>query len=161
MIQTRFTALVGCSVPIQQAGMGMARRELAAAVSGAGALGMLGGVMQPAEFLAEEVDGARQDSGAPVGVNFLMPFLDREAVEATAGIGTERAMAAALAAGADAVRVGTRFLAAEEADVHASYVEALLEAGPEDTVLTEAFSTMWPNAPHRVLRSCVTAAEAL
>jgi nitronate monooxygenase len=246
MIQTRFTALVGCAVPIQQAGMGNARRELAAAVSGAGGLGMLGGVMQPAELLAEEVDAARRDSGGPVGVNFLMPFLDRAAVEATAtrarvieffydnpdeelvkivrssgalaawqtgsseearaaeqagcdfviaqgveagghvrgttgllplldevldavdvpvvaagGIGTERGMAAALAAGADAVRVGTRFLAAEEADVHASYAQALVEARPEDTLLTEAFSTMWPNAPHRVLRSCVTAANAL
>src|SRR3954467_15442551 len=77
------------------------------------------------------------------------------------GIGTERGMAAAIAAGADGVRVGTRFLAAEEADVHPSYAEALLEASPEDTLLTEAFSTMWPNAPHRVLRSCVAAAEAL
>jgi nitronate monooxygenase len=246
MIQTRFTALVGCSLPLQQAGMGLARRELAAAVSRAGGLGMLGGVRQPAAALAEEVEQAMWDSGGPIGVNFLMPFLDREAVQATAerarvieffygaperdlvrvvraagalaawqvgsgeearvaeeagcdfviaqgveagghvrgttgllplldevldavdvpvvaagGIGTERGMAAALAAGADAVRVGTRFLAAEEADVHASYAEALVEAGPEDTVLTEAFSTMWPDAPHRVLRSCVAAAEAL
>src|SRR5919197_5004005 len=84
MIQTRFTALVGCSVPIQQAGMGNARRELAVAVSGAGALGMLGGVMQPAALLAEEIEASRKESGAPIGVNFLMPFLDREAVEASA-----------------------------------------------------------------------------
>src|SRR3954447_5100516 len=85
MIQTRFTALVGCAVPLQQAGMGNARRELAAAVTGAGALGMLGGVMQPAEVLAEEVDAVKREAGAPVGVNFLMPFLDRDAVEAVAG----------------------------------------------------------------------------
>src|SRR3977135_3405378 len=84
MIQTRFTALVGCSVPIQQAGMGLARRELAAAVSGAGGLGMLGGVMQPAASLADEVEQTMLDSGGPVGVTFRMPFLDREAVEATA-----------------------------------------------------------------------------
>jgi nitronate monooxygenase len=246
VLQTRFTALVGCSVPLQQAGMGNARRELAAGVIRGGGLGMLGGVMQPAELLAEEVEAVKRDAGGPVGVNFLMPFLDREAVEAVAGrarvveffygdpdaglvravresgalaawqtgsgeearaaeeagcdfviaqgveagghvrgttgllplldevldavdvpvvaaggVGTERGMAAALAAGADAVRVGTRFLAAEEADVHSSYAEALIEAGPEDTVLTEAFSTMWPNAPHRVLRSCVAAAEDL
>jgi nitronate monooxygenase len=246
MLQTRFTALVGCTFPIQQAGMGNARRELAAAVSSAGALGMLGGVMQPAGLLAQEVDAVKREADGPVGVNFLMPFLDREAVEAVAerarvvefffgdpdvelvkvvrsggalaawqigsgeearaaeeagcdfliaqgveagghvrgttgllpllddvlaavdvpvvaagGVGTERGMAAALAAGADAVRVGTRFLAAEEADVHSSYVEALIEAGPEDTVLTEAFSTMWPDAPHRVLRSCVAAAGSI
>ena len=76
------------------------------------------------------------------------------------GIGTARAAAAALAAGADAVRVGTRFVAAEEASTHPLYAQALIEAGPGDTVLTEAFSVMWPNAPHRVLRSCVEAAEA-
>src|SRR5689334_14396054 len=64
--------------------MGNARRDLAAAVAGAGALGMLGGVMQPAELLAAEVDGASADADGPVGVNFLMPFVDREAVEAAA-----------------------------------------------------------------------------
>ena len=41
-IATRFTDLVGCEVPIQQAGMGGASTpELAAAVSSAGGLGML------------------------------------------------------------------------------------------------------------------------
>ena len=43
MIATRFTELVGCAVPIQQAGMGAGSPpELVAAVSEAGALGMLG-----------------------------------------------------------------------------------------------------------------------
>jgi hypothetical protein len=36
-----------------------------------------------------------------------------------------------------------------------------VRARAEDTVLTEAFSVMWPDAPHRVLRSCVEAAMAL
>ena len=38
--------------------------------------------------------------------------------------------------------------------------DALVPAGPDDTVLTTTFSVMWPAAPHRVLRSCVEAAEA-
>ncbi len=43
MLATRFTELVGCTVPIQQAGMGeVAMPELAAAISEAGGLGMLG-----------------------------------------------------------------------------------------------------------------------
>ena len=43
MLTTRFTQLIGCTVPIQQAGMGqVAPPELAAAVSEAGGLGMLG-----------------------------------------------------------------------------------------------------------------------
>ena len=42
MLNTRFTDLVGCRVPIQQAGMGgVATPELAAAVADAGALGMV------------------------------------------------------------------------------------------------------------------------
>jgi NAD(P)H-dependent flavin oxidoreductase YrpB (nitropropane dioxygenase family) len=81
-------------------------------------------------------------------------------VLAAGGIGTGRAMAAALAAGADGVRVGTRFLAAEEEGAHPTYVNALIAATAEDTVYTEAFSGMWPNAPHRVLRSALEAAKA-
>ena len=42
------------------------------------------GVMQPAGLLSEELATARAEAGGPIGVNFLMPFLDREAVEATA-----------------------------------------------------------------------------
>lgn len=80
-------------------------------------------------------------------------------VLAAGGIGSPRAMAAALAAGAAGVRVGTRFLASQESGAHPRYVEALLAATASDTVLTETFATYWP-APHRVLRSCVEAAEA-
>jgi nitronate monooxygenase len=81
-------------------------------------------------------------------------------VLAAGGIGTGRAMAAALAAGADGVRVGTRFVAAAEAAVHPEYVAALIAAEAQDTAYTEVFSVGWPDAPHRVLRSCIAAAEA-
>jgi NAD(P)H-dependent flavin oxidoreductase YrpB (nitropropane dioxygenase family) len=96
----------------------------------------------------------------------LLPLLARvlDAVDvpvlAAGGIATPRDLAAVLAAGAAGARVGTRFLAAAESGAHPRYVEALLRASGEDTVLTEAFSVMWPDAPHRVLRSCVAAAEA-
>lgn len=97
----------------------------------------------------------------------LLPLLDevRAVVDvpvvAAGGIGTGRAMAAALAAGADGVRVGTRFVAATESIAHPSYVDALVEAGADDTVLTTAFGDGWPDAPHRVLRSSVRAGESL
>ena len=81
-------------------------------------------------------------------------------VVAAGGIATGRTVAATLAAGADAVRIGTRFAAARESAAHPDYVEALLRAASEDTVLTEAFGVDWPDAPHRVLRSCLEAAEA-
>jgi NAD(P)H-dependent flavin oxidoreductase YrpB (nitropropane dioxygenase family) len=77
------------------------------------------------------------------------------------GVGTARAAADALAAGADAVRAGTRFLAAAESNAHPVYIDALIAAGADDTVLTTAFSEFWADAPHRVLRSCVEAGERL
>ena len=84
-------------------------------------------------------------------------------VVAAGGLATARSVAAVLAAGAAAARVGTRFIAtheALEAGAHRVYVDALLSARGEDTVLTEAFSVGWPSAPHRVLTSCVEAASA-
>lgn len=96
----------------------------------------------------------------------LLPLLAGvlDAVEvpvlAAGGIASARGMAAALAAGAAGVRVGTRFLATAESGAHPEYVAALLAADDEATVLTEAFAVGWPDAPHRVLRSALEAAEA-
>lgn len=81
-------------------------------------------------------------------------------VLAAGGIANARGMAAALAAGAAGVRVGTRFLATAESGAHPEYVAALLAADGEATVLTEAFGVGWPHAPHRVLRSALVAAQA-
>jgi NAD(P)H-dependent flavin oxidoreductase YrpB (nitropropane dioxygenase family) len=245
-LTTRFTRLVGCSVPLQQAGMGgVATPDLAAAVAEAGGLGMIGAVRMTAPALREALDQIARRTRGTFGVNFLMPFLDRACVEvasrkarvveffygdpdsslvevvhaggalacwqvgsveearaaaaagcdfivvqgveagghvrgrigllallpevieavsvpvvAAGGIGTAQAMAAALAAGADGVRMGTRFVAAQESAAHPLYKDALIRAAAGDTVLTEAFSATWPNAPHRVLRSCVEAARA-
>jgi hypothetical protein len=82
-------------------------------------------------------------------------------VLAAGGIANARAVAAALAAGAAGVRVGTRFVATQESGAQPDYVAALLAATAEATVLTEAFSVGWPDAPHRVLRSALAAAQAL
>lgn len=81
-------------------------------------------------------------------------------VVAAGGIATSSGVRRALALGADAVRVGTRLLAAAEADVHPVYLDALVAAGPDGTVLTRTFSVGWPDAPHRVLASAEAAALA-
>lgn len=81
-------------------------------------------------------------------------------VLAAGGIATAGDVAAALAAGADGVRVGTAFLAAAEADVHPVYVAAVLDAAESDTELTEVFSLDWPDAPHRVLRRAADRARS-
>ena len=88
-----------------------------------------------------------------IGAFAKIPFL--AAGNMSSGVG----LAVALAAGAAGVRIGTRFLTATESDAHPQYIEALLQAKASDTVLTEAFSTGWPDAPHRVLQSCVDAAN--
>lgn len=79
-------------------------------------------------------------------------------IVAAGGVGSAARVSSLLAAGAAAVRVGTRFVAAEEADAHPTYVAGLIGASRDDTVLTEAFNAGWPDAPHRVLRSAVEAA---
>jgi nitronate monooxygenase len=246
-VRTPFTELVGCRVPIQLAGMGgVVTPELAAAVTNGGGLGMIGLPMLPPEVVASLLEQIATLARGPFGATFLIPFLDREALDiaasrarvvelfygdpdpalvdaihrggalaswqvgscaealaaeragcdlivaqcdaagghvrgtiglspllsqvldavhvpvlAAGGIATARDVAGALAMGAAGVRVGTRFLAAEETDMHPTYLAALVAARAEDTVLTTAYSVGWPGAPHRVLRSALSAAEAL
>jgi NAD(P)H-dependent flavin oxidoreductase YrpB (nitropropane dioxygenase family) len=81
-------------------------------------------------------------------------------VVAAGGIGNAEAVRVAMAMGADAVRVGTRFVATVESYAHPSYIDALVAADADDSVLTEAFGVGWPDAPHRVLRSSMDAASS-
>ena len=83
-------------------------------------------------------------------------------VLAAGGIGDARGMAAALAAGASGVRMGTRFLAAAEAGTHPLYRDALISADAADSVLTDEFRAGWPDArsSSRVLRASLEAARA-
>ena len=105
--------------------------------------------------------------GHPAGDLGLLPLLEEVLAVATVpvvaagGIGGPRAVAAVLAAGADAARAGTRFVAAAESRAHARYKQALVEAGARDAVLTRAFSAGDPvETTQRVLRSALRAAEA-
>ena len=110
------------------------------------------------------VEGGGRIRGRVALLPLLAEVLDAVEVPlvAAGGVATARGVAACLAAGASAVRVGTRLLATEESGAHPRYVAALLEAGAEDAVLTDAFSVMWPRGPepHRTLRSALEAAEA-
>jgi len=80
---------------------------------------------------------------------------------AAGGIATAESVVTALDAGAAAARVGTAFVATHESRAHPAYIEALLAAqSGDETVLTTAFAGGWPDAPHRVLKSALVAAEA-
>lgn len=81
-------------------------------------------------------------------------------VVAAGGIGTAADVRRMLLLGADAVRVGTRFVATVESDAHDLYVQRLVDGSAADTVLTERFDVGWPDAPVRVLASSLAAAEA-
>jgi nitronate monooxygenase len=250
MLSTRFTDLVGCTVPIQQAPIGgCANPRLAAAVADAGGLGMVSVTGDPPDIVAAQLDQARQLSAGPIGAHFFLLVVDRDSapesvaaaaerapvvdffyaapdsklvdivhvagalaswqigsaeearaaadagcdfviaqgieagghvrgqigvlalldavlaavdvpVLAAGGIGTGRALAAILAAGADGARIGTRFVAAEEAEAHPNYVEALIAAKAADTLRSDTFALDYPGAPHRALRSSVEAAQS-
>ena len=245
-MDSRFTELVGCALPLQLAGMGGFNPELAAAVSIAGGFGMIGVGGSPGPVVERLVDATVALTSKPFGVNFLMPFLDRDGVVAAAsrvrlveffygdpdqslvdlvheggalagwqvgsadearaaedagcdlvvaqgteagghvrgtepldhtlrsvlsavsvpvvaagGIGTAPRVRAVVDAGASSVRIGTRFLASTESIAHPEYIAALIAATSRDTELTEAFGVQWPNAPHRVLRSSLRAAQAV
>lgn len=53
------------------------------------------------------------------------------------GMGTGRAIAAALLMGADGVQLGTRFLVSEESPVHETYKQLLLQAGDDATTVVD------------------------
>ena len=72
-------------------------------------------------------------------------------VVAAGGIADGRGVVAVLALGAQAVMLGTRFLASAESRAHPHYKQRLLEANEGTTVRTILFGHGWPNAPHRTL----------
>jgi nitronate monooxygenase len=108
--------------------------------------------------------GGRKRVEGPALLPLLDAVLDTVTVPviAAGGIATARGVAAALAAGADGVRVGTRFIAAQESDAHPAWIEALLAADATDAVVTRKFNVgLPPTGPSRVLRSSIEAAQML
>lgn len=220
----RITKLFGIQYPIVQAGMIWASGwRLAAAVSNAGGLGIIGaGSMYP-EVLREHIQKCKKATNKPFGVNvpLLYPDIDKHIdiiieekvpivftsagnpktwtaklkehgivvvhvvssakfakksedagvdavvaegfeagghngreetttlvlipavrvavnipVIAAGGIATGRGMYAAMALGAEAVQMGTRFVCSPEASSHQAFKEAVVNANEGDTVLT-------------------------
>ena len=74
-------------------------------------------------------------------------------VIAAGGIADGRGVVAALALGAQAVWLGTRFVTAAEAKVHDVYRRRVLDATADDSVHGLAYDGGWPGAPGRTLRN--------
>jgi len=108
--------------------------------------------------------GGRKRIEGPTLLALLDGVLDAVSVPVVAagGIATARGVAAALAAGAEGVRIGTRFIAAAESDAHPAWVQAVIDADAADAVVSNAYNVGLPEpGPHRVLRSSVEAAGQL
>ncbi len=250
-MQTRFTELVGCSVPIQQAPMGaVSSPGLAVAVADAGGVGTVSQLGVPAETFVRRLDDMRRCTTGVLSANVLLEDTDEDVVVAAAervrvvdffwfdpsprlvelvhragalaswqigsveearaaadagcdlvtaqgreagghvrgdrpllpllrdvldavsipvlaagGIADAGTFAAAMAAGADGVRIGTRFVAATESAAHPDYKQALVDAAGDCTVISNTFALDCPlcatHPRHRVLRSAVERAAAL
>ena len=81
-MKTRITELLGIEYPIIQGGMAwVAEHNLAAAVSEAGGLGLIGAASAPAEVVREEIRKARELTKKPFGVNIMLmsPYADEVA----------------------------------------------------------------------------------
>lgn len=85
MLKTEICELLGIEYPLFQGGMAWAATaELAAAVSNAGGLGIIGAGNAPAKVVVNEIKKAKKMTDKPFGVNvyFISPFVE----EVIAGI---------------------------------------------------------------------------
>lgn len=78
-MKTRITEMLGIEYPIIQGGMAwVAEHNLAAAVSEAGGLGLIGAANAPGEVVREEIRKAKELTKKPFGVNIMLmsPYAD-------------------------------------------------------------------------------------
>jgi enoyl-[acyl-carrier protein] reductase II len=237
-MKTRVTEILGIEYPIIQGGMAwVAEYNLAAAVSNAGGLGLIGAASAPPEVVREQIKKCKELTDKPFGVNIMLlnPNADEvakivveegvkvvttgagnpskymemwkaagvkvipvvasvamakmmekagadavvaegmesgghigstttfalvpqvaDAVEipviAAGGIADGRGFAAAFMLGAEAVQMGTVFVASKESQVHANYKEKIIKAKDIDSTVTGTTT----GHPVRCLRNKMT-----
>lgn len=81
-MQTEVTRLLGIEVPVIQGGMAwVAEYHLAAAVSNAGGLGLIGAASAPADWVRDQIRRAKELTKRPFGVNIMLisPYADEVA----------------------------------------------------------------------------------
>ncbi len=72
-MQTEVTRVLGIEVPVIQGGMAwVAEYHLAAAVSNAGGLGLIGAASAPAEWVRDQIRKAKELTDRPFGVNIML-----------------------------------------------------------------------------------------
>ncbi len=81
-MKTKISSLLGITYPIIQGGMAwVAEYHLAAAVSEAGGLGLIGAASAPAEWVRDQIREAKKLTQKPFGVNIMLmsPYADEVA----------------------------------------------------------------------------------
>ena len=81
-MRTEITELLGIQYPIIQGGMAwVAEHHLAAGVSEAGGLGLIGAASAPADWVRQQIREARKKTEKPFGVNIMLmsPYADEVA----------------------------------------------------------------------------------
>jgi len=120
--------------------------------------------VRAAEAGADVIVAQGTEGGGHVGwmatmavVPMIVSAVAPRPVLAAGGIADGRGLAAALALGAEGVLLGTRFLATDEAPIHAHFKQAIVRSSGHDTMLTDipdiASRQVWPGAMARVLRN--------
>ena len=80
-MKTKITELLGIEYPIIQGGMAwVAEYHLAAAVSEAGGLGIIGAGGAPASFVREQIQKAKEITKKPFGVNIMLMNPESDAI---------------------------------------------------------------------------------
>ena len=80
-MKTRITEILGIEYPIIQGGMAwVAEYNLAAAVSNAGGLGIIGAGGAPAEFVREQIIKTKELTDKPFGVNIMLMNPEADAI---------------------------------------------------------------------------------
>ena len=83
-MKTEITEILGIEYPIIQGGMAwVAEHKLAAAVSNAGGLGLIGAASAPADWVRDQVRKAKELTDKPFGVNIMLmsPYADAKRME--------------------------------------------------------------------------------
>lgn len=110
------------------------------------------------KYGADAVIAEGCESGGHIGENTTMTLVPQvvDAVSipvlAAGGIADGRGFVAAMMLGADAVQIGTRFLVADECQIHENYKEKVIKAKDIDTVVTGRST----GHPVRQLRNSMT-----
>lgn len=80
-MKTRITEILGIEYPIIQGGMAwVAEHSLAAAVSEAGGLGIIGAGGAPAAFVREQIQKVKEATDKPFGVNIMLMNPEADAI---------------------------------------------------------------------------------